>query len=85
MSNTIEPEITETPETPEASTDRRALLRKIAIGGAGAAAGVAVLKSGTASAAAEPGALNLGEAATNTSVTPTSLVHTPAAAPPGSP
>ena len=80
MSNTIEPEITETPETPEASTDRRALLRKIAIGGAGAAAGVAVLKSGTASAAAEPGALNLGEAATNTSVTPTSLVHTPAAA-----
>ncbi len=43
---TITPEHTE--DTPN---ERRALLRKLAIGGAGAAAGVAMLKSGTASAA----------------------------------
>ena len=67
-------------ESEDTPNDRRALLRKLAFGGAGAAAGVALLKSGTASAAAEPGALNLGEASTNTSTTPTSLVHTPATA-----
>ena len=52
---TITPENTE-----EAPNERRALLRKLAIGGAGAAAGVAMLKSGTASALPEPGALNWG-------------------------
>ncbi len=72
---TISPENTE-----EAPNERRALLRKLAIGGAGAAAGAVLLNHGTASAAAEPGALDLGEAATNTSVTPTTLVHDPAAA-----
>jgi hypothetical protein len=71
---TITPEHTE--DTPN---ERRALLRKIAIGGASAAAGAVLLNHGTASAAAEPGALELGAAATNTSVTPTTLVHDPAA------
>ena len=71
---TITPDTTETEPTPN---DRRAMLRKLAIGGAGAAAGVVLLSNGTASAFAEPGALELGAAATNTSTTPTSLVHTP--------
>ena len=47
---TISPENTE-----EAPNERRALLRKLAIGGAGAAAGAVLLSNGTASAAAEPG------------------------------
>ena len=73
---------TATPETNDtelAPNDRRALLRKLAIGGAGAAAGAVMLSNGRASAAAEPGALELGAAQTNTSVTPTTLVHDPAA------
>ena len=74
---TITPDTIETEPTPN---DRRAMLRKLAIGGAGAAAGVVLLSNGNASAAAEPGALELGTAATNTSTTPTSLVHTPGAA-----
>ncbi len=72
-------------ESESTPNDRRALLRKLALGGAGAAAGVALLKSGTASAGTEGGAgtgntLELGEGETNTSVTPTTLVRTPAAA-----
>jgi hypothetical protein len=64
--------------------DRRALLRKLAIGGAGAAAGAVLLNHGTASAGTEGGGpgnnfLELGQAPTNTSVTPTTLVHDPAA------
>ena len=38
-------------ESESTPNDRRALLRKLALGGAGAAAGVALLKSGSASAA----------------------------------
>jgi hypothetical protein len=67
-----------------APSDRRALLRKLAIGGAGAAAGAVLLNHGTASAGTEGGGpgnnfLELGQAPTNTSVTPTTLVHDPAA------
>ena len=74
---TITPDTIETEPTPN---DRRAMLRKLAIGGAAAAGGAILLSNGTASALAEPGALELGAAATNTSTTPTSLVHTPGAA-----
>ena len=75
MSDTTStPETTDTELTPN---DRRALIRKLAIGGAGAAAGAVMLSNGTASAAAEPGALELGDTKSNTSTTPTSLVHTP--------
>jgi hypothetical protein len=75
--------IPDTDTTDLSSTDRRALLRKIAIGGAGAAAGAVLLSHGTASAGIEgepgvDGTLQLGEGETNTSVTPTTLVHTPA-------
>ncbi|MEM8745423.1 MAG: hypothetical protein AAGF91_01880 [Actinomycetota bacterium] len=66
--------------------DRRSALRKIALGGAGAAVGVLALRE-TAHAGDEAGtptvdtnALELGEASTNTAVTPTSLAVTPAAA-----
>ncbi len=45
---TATPESTDTELTPN---DRRALLRKIAIGGAGAAAGAVMLSNGRASAA----------------------------------
>ena len=75
---TITPDTTETEPTPN---DRRAMLRKLAIGGAGAAAGVVLLSNGTASAA--PSAVN-GEAITagetNLSTAPTELVMDPAAA-----
>ncbi len=73
-------ESTETNESPAThDTDRRGMLRKLAIGGAGAAVAVTALGR-TAEAAAEPGALELGSAATNTSTTATTLVNTPAAA-----
>lgn len=75
------------PRTPDAPAqnephahDRRALLGKLALGGAGAAVGAGLLSNGSAKAAAEPGALELGSSSTNTSTTPTSLVHTPGAA-----
>jgi hypothetical protein len=74
------PDTTDTDLTPN---DRRAMLRKLAIGGAGAAAGVALLGNGRVSAGVEGAAnnaLELGAAETNTSVTPTTLVHDPAAA-----
>jgi hypothetical protein len=79
---TATPETTDTELTPN---DRRALLRKLAIGGAGAAAGAVMLSNGRVSAGTEgaPGTdntLELGAAETNTSVTPTTLVHDPAAA-----
>ena len=77
---TISPENTE-----EAPNERRALLRKLAIGGAGAAAGAVLLNHGTASAAAAPAALNLGTATTNTRATPTTLVDDPARAPTAGP
>jgi hypothetical protein len=76
---TTTPETTDTDLTPN---DRRALLRKIAIGGAGAAAGAVMLSNGRVSAGVEGTgnpALELGQAETNTSVTPTTLVHDPAA------
>ena len=82
--------MTDTPETTDdiattdlSISDRRALLRKIAIGGAGAAAGAVLLSNGRVSAGDEGATgtgntLELGEAESNTSVTPTTLVHTPA-------
>lgn len=66
-------------DAPRHDTDRRAMLRKFAIGGAGAAVAVTALGR-TAEAAPEPGALELGSAATNTSTTATTLINTPAAA-----
>ncbi len=70
------------------SHDRRALLRKLAIGGAGAAAGAVLLSNGKASAA-DGGSLQLGTGAgqltNNTSETPTTLVHDPSAARPEGP
>jgi hypothetical protein len=77
---TATPETTDTELTPN---DRRALLRKLAIGGAGAAAGAVMLSNGRAFAGDEGAgnnSLELGAAETNTSVTPTTLVHDPAAA-----
>jgi len=75
---TITPDTAETEPTPN---DRRAMLRKIAIGGAGAAAGVVLLSNGRVSAA--PSAIN-GEAITagetNLSTAPTGLVMDPIAA-----
>ncbi len=76
---TATPETTDTELTPN---DRRALLRKIAIGGAGAAAGAVMLSNGRVSAGVEGtgnDSLELGEGPTNSSVTPTTLVHDPAA------
>lgn len=77
MTNTHEtsPEVTD--EVTEKASSRRAALRALAVGGGAAAGVVAFGKS--ASAAPEPGALELGAAQTNTSTTATSLVHTPAA------
>lgn len=76
---TATPESTDTELTPN---DRRALLRKIAIGGAGAAAGAVMLSNGRASAG-DGDELLLGtgaaQTAQNTSATPTTLVHDPAA------
>ncbi len=73
---------TATPETTDAElapNDRRALLRKLAIGGAGAAAGAVMLSNGRVSAA-DGDFLELGDGATtNSSVTPTTLIHDPAA------
>lgn len=70
---------TDVVDTEPFSDDRRALLRKIAIGGAGAAVGAALLNGNTASAA-DGSNLVLGDATSNTSSTPTTLVHTPGAA-----
>jgi hypothetical protein len=71
----------ETTDTDLAPNDRRALLRKLAIGGAGAAAGAVMLSQGKVSAL--PAAVN-GEAITagetNLSTAPTGLVMNPAAA-----
>jgi len=80
MSDTTTTDTSTNDDIDVAPNDRRAMLRKLAIGGAGAAAGVVLLSNGKASALPEPGALELGAAATNTSTTPTSLVHTPGAA-----
>lgn len=67
-----------------APNERRALLRKLAIGTAGAAAGVALLKPGNASAA-DGNSLLLGsdaaQTANNTTSTPTIVDFTPAATP----
>lgn len=72
------PEITAITETDLSSGDRRALLRKIAIGGAGAAAGAVMLGNGRA-AAANGDAVTAGE--TVTSTLPTIIDFTPAATP----
>lgn len=83
----------DTPETPEniATTetdlptgDRRALLRKIAIGGAGAAAGAVLLSNGRVSAADGNTLLlgsNAAQTANNTTTTPTIIDFTPATTP----
>ena len=77
-----------TPDTTEADltpNDRRAMLRKLAIGGAGAAAGVVLLSNGRVSAGDQAGtqidgnAVELGE--TNTAVAATIINVTPAGAP----
>ena len=69
-------------ESEDTPNDRRALLRKLALGGAGAAAGVALLKSGTASAAnSDP--VRAGE--TVESTLPTIINFTPAPAPTAGP
>jgi hypothetical protein len=62
---TATPETTDTELTPN---DRRALLRKLAIGGAGAAAGAVMLSNGKASAA-DGDPVNAGETVTSTSPT----------------
>jgi hypothetical protein len=72
---------TATPETTDTeltTNDRRALLRKIAIGGAGAAAGAVMLSNGRASAIDGDPIL---AAETNTATLPTIIDFTPAAAP----
>jgi hypothetical protein len=77
MSDTIDtPDTTDTDLTPN---DRRALLRKIAIGGAGAAAGAVLLNNGRASAA-DGANLVLGSATNNESETPTYLTYNDASA-----
>ena len=79
---------TTTPDTTDTDLntgDRRAMLRKLAIGGAGAAAGVVLLSNGNVSAGDQGGtqingnAVELGE--TNTAVAPTVINVTPAGAP----
>jgi len=77
---TITPDSTD--ELDSTPNDRRALLRKLALGGAGAAAGVALLKSGTASAGNQGDAGVLGTVQlgiTNTAIDPTIIDVTPAA------
>jgi len=80
--STITPDPTAADLSPN---DRRALLRKLALGGAGAAAGVVLLSNGRVSAGDQAGtqidgnAVELGE--TNTAVAPTIINVTPAAAP----
>ena len=72
---------TATPETTDtelAPNDRRALLRKLAIGGAGAAAGAVMLSNGRASAA-DGDPVNAGE--TVESTLPTIIDFTPAMTP----
>jgi hypothetical protein len=75
-------------ESEATSTDRRALLRKLALGGAGAAAGVVLLNNGTASAA-DGGNLLLGsdaaQTANNTTTTPTIIDNTPTTTPTSGP
>jgi hypothetical protein len=71
------PETTDDIATTELSTgDRRALLRKIAIGGAGAAAGAVLLSNGRVSAAA-----NVQTESTNPTTLPTIIDFTPASTP----
>jgi hypothetical protein len=77
MSDTVD--TTETNDTELTPTDRRALLRKIAIGGAGAAAGAVMLNNGRASAA-DGANLVLGTAAANEADTPTYLTYNDASA-----
>jgi hypothetical protein len=72
---TTTPETADTELTP---TDRRALLRKIAIGGAGAAAGAVMLSNGRASAA-DGGNMILGQE--NDATLPTILDFTPTTPP----
>lgn len=76
MTDHITTDAEQTAET--APNDRRALLRKLAIGGAGAAAGAALLNRGTASAA-DGANLIIGQA--NTGESPTTLDVTPGGAP----
>jgi hypothetical protein len=71
---TATPETTDTELTPN---DRRALLRKLAIGGAGAAAGAVLLSNGRVSAAPA----NLQTESTNPTVAPTIIDYTPGATP----
>jgi hypothetical protein len=74
---TTTPETADTELTP---TDRRALLRKIAIGGAGAAAGAVMLSNGRASAA-DGGNIILGQE-NNATQSPTILDFTTQRCPP---
>jgi hypothetical protein len=77
-------DIQETADTDLTAHDRRALLRKIAIGGAGAAAGAVLLSNGRVSAGNQgdpgvAGAVELG--VTNTAIDPTIIDVTPAGTP----
>ena len=73
MTDTIDtPETTDSADLP--TGDRRALLRKIAIGGAGAAAGAVLLNNGRVSAA-DGANLVLGSATNNEAETPTFLTY----------
>jgi hypothetical protein len=72
---------TSTPETPDTEltpNDRRALIRKLAIGGAGAAAGAVLLSNGRVSAA-DGDPVRAGQ--TVQSTLPTIIDYTPGAAP----
>lgn len=78
MSDTTETtENIATAETDLSTGDRRALLRKIAIGGAGAAAGAVLLSNGRVSAAPA----NLQTESTNPTTAPTIIDFTPGATP----
>jgi hypothetical protein len=73
-----------TDSIPATPNDRRAMLRKIAIGGAAAAGGAILLSNGTASAADGNTLLlgsNAAQNANNTTSTPTIIEFTPATAP----
>jgi hypothetical protein len=76
MSRTDHPSLT--PVADETTpNDRRALLRKLALGGAGAAAGVVLLNNGTASAAS----VNLQTETTTPTAAPTIIDYTPGVTP----
>ena len=65
-------------EDSDPTSDRRGLLAKLAVGGAGAAVGAVALSRSVS--AADGSEIKLGEAANNTSTTPTTIKNTPVGA-----